>query len=87
MEIEIWMEGYAATGERQGAQKIGEYFAKNFDEAIEMYKKEHPTTHGIERKERKRFINQEAYDKRDAEYEIWACSLYDNEKDARKSFG
>jgi hypothetical protein len=32
-EYEIWIEGYAATGERSGASLIGKATGENFDEA------------------------------------------------------
>lgn len=95
----IWMEGYAATGEHGPAQNISkELFpdgikANSFDEAVEKYMKAHPK-HGIE----DRGIQQEPeiknplykemtnYRKR-PRFAIWACGLFDNEIDARKSFG
>ena len=36
-EFEIWMEGYAATGEHGTAQMIGKGFGSTFDEAVKDY--------------------------------------------------
>jgi hypothetical protein len=85
MKIEIWMEGYLATGGHGTAQKIGEYEAENLDRAIEMYIKDHPDEVHINT--RSRYPSDEAYKKRRSNYNIWACDLFDNEADARKSFG
>ena len=72
--FEIWMEGYAATGERAEASRIGNYTAETFDEAVLLYMKDNPNTVEFDR-----------FGK--GKHSIWACRLYDNEIDARKSFG
>lgn len=43
--------------------------------------------HGIETNKRNRYISDEAYKNRRSNWSIWACNLFDNEADARKSFG
>ena len=85
--IEIWMEGFAVTGQRQGAHKIGEDEAEDFDQAIEIHKGENPDDHGISTNERSRYTSDKAYENRKSNYNIWACNLFDNEEDARKSLG
>jgi hypothetical protein len=85
-EFEIWMEGYAATGEHGTAQMIGKGFGSTFDEAVKDYMSKNPK-HGIEENGRNRYINEDAYKNRRSSWNIWACSLFDNEADARKSFG
>lgn len=73
------MEGYIATGEHGTAQKITKepIEAEDWNEAIKIYKATHPN-HGIR-------------DSQDTlyswSYTIWGCRLYDNEVDARKTFG
>ena len=83
---EIWMEGYAATGESSGAQMIGVGPGNTFDEAVENYMSKNPE-HGIEPNGPGRYVSEEAYNSRRSNWNIWACSLFDNESDARKSFG
>jgi hypothetical protein len=83
---EIWMEGYSATGEYGTASKIGTGTGNTFDEAVLDYMKKNPD-HGIKRNTRERYISDKAYEERRSNWNIWACSLFDNEKDARKSFG
>ena len=85
-EFEIWMEGYAATGEHGTAQMIGKGFGSTFDEAVKDYMSKNPK-HGIEENGRNRYISEDAYKNRRSNWNIWACSLFDNEADARKSFG
>ena len=73
----IWMEGYAATGERGGASILGTAFGENFPDAVETLKAEmekDPEKRGYFRVERGRFF-------------YWGCQLFDNEQDARKGFG
>ncbi len=86
MKYEIWMEGYAATGESSGAQLIGDGEGNTFDEAVKDYMSKNPE-HGIKPNERNGYISEEAYTHRRSNWNIWACSLFDNEADARKSFG
>ena len=85
-EFEIWVEGYAATGEYGTAQMIGKGFGETFDDAVRDYMSKN-TNNGIEVNDRDRYINEESYQKRRSNWNIWACSLFDNETDARKSFG
>ncbi len=70
--IEVWIEGYAVTGESQEAFLMGRYEAESFDEAVKIMLKE-------KGKEDYKCINSKHY--------IWACRLFDNETDARKKFG
>lgn len=85
-KFEIWMEGYAATGEHGTAQKIGEGTGENFDDAVKDYMSKNPK-HGISENKRARYLTEEGYTKRKSNWNIWACDLFDNESDARKSFG
>jgi hypothetical protein len=85
-EFEIWMEGYAATCEHGTAQMIGKGFGSTFDEAVKDYMSKNPN-HGIEENGKNRYISEDAYKNRRSNWNIWACSLFDNEADARKSFG
>lgn len=85
-KFEIWAEGYAATGEHQTATKIGEGFGETFDDAVKDYISKTPN-HGIEETTRRMYVSEEAYQNRRSKWHVWACSLFDNEADARKSFG
>ena len=73
--ITVWMEGYSATGESSSAQLLGIFKCKTFDEAVEQYNKS--------------FFGRRSPATKDSKgrWSIWACTLYDNEIDARKSFG
>jgi hypothetical protein len=73
--IEVWMEGYAATGESGEAQKLGEYDVATFDEAVDLCLESHPDSVKVHHRSV------------DGHHTIWGCGLYDNEQDARKSFG
>lgn len=70
--ITIWSEGYAATGERGHAQVIGTAMGHDFKEAVETYAREHPSF--ARYYDRKRMTH-------------WGRRLFDNETDARRSFG
>ena len=84
-EWEIWSEGYAATGEHSGAHFHGKFPGETFDDAVEYANKHHKL--GAERNGRDRYINDNYYAQRRSNWNIWACNLFDNESDARKSFG
>jgi len=84
-EFEIWSEGYAATGERGFAMLHGKFPGETFDDAVE-YANEHANL-GAEKVTRERYRSDEHYKDRRSNWHIWACMLFDNEADARKSFG
>lgn len=73
MKTEIWIEGYIATGERGFAYKIAESEKENFEEAIldKLSDRIDKTPTGEPR----------------LPHSIWGCKLFDNETDAKKSFG
>jgi hypothetical protein len=70
--FEVWNEGYAATGQQEKAQCLGTFEAETFQEACKNAL--------IELK-----WDMSYYDEEDNSF--WACRFFDNEKDARKSFG
>jgi hypothetical protein len=95
--IEIWMEGYAATGESNTASLLGCYEAASFDEAVRAM---------LADQEKEKWRDIRAYyscsersvscaksaahplGRRFAPvHALWGCRLFDNEADARKSFG
>ena len=78
-EFEVWTEGYAATGESQGAHLHGTIIADTFDEACIMIlgdslDKDNTKPDGYRRNH-------------DGNMSVWACGCYDNGTDARKYFG
>lgn len=84
--FEIWMEGFSATGQSQDAQFIGKANGETFEDACRNFKypKDSKDWQG------KIIIHEGDKLKFDMYYgypTIWACRLYDNETDARKSFG
>lgn len=86
--FDIWMEGFVATGQRGGAQKVNEHpiMATSFNDAVLQYKELNPTC-GIEATTRSRYVSEEAYIDRRSRWEIWACALFSTEEEARKLFG
>jgi hypothetical protein len=72
--ISLWLEGFSATGQRQGASMIGTYQAKDLDDAV----KQHMETH-------KGDVDWNSVG--GGRHSIWGCGIFDNEKEARKSFG
>ena len=73
--FEIWMEGYAATGQSNTASLLSTEVAYNWDEAVAKYMVMHPDEVDVREKDGIKI------------YSVWACRLFDNEVDARKSFG
>ena len=72
--ISLWMGGFAVTGQRQGASMIGTYEATDLDDAVKQYMETHKGSVYWDRFGRGR-------------HAIWACEIFDNEEEARKSFG
>lgn len=75
MKIEIWSEGFAVTGQSAPAELLGIEEADNFDQAVEQYMEKHPKRIDVREHNGKKI------------YTDWGCLLFDNESDARKSFG
>lgn len=69
--FEIWCEGFATNGERGRANLLGTYEAETWDEAVQKYMEDHPGRITVDNRG----------------YTDWGCSLFDNETEARKSFG
>ena len=76
-EFEIWSEGYAATGERATAFRIGVGRGADFAAAVKDWYSTIPDA-------QKRYG---ILDTRNGRPALWRCKLFDNERDARKSFG
>jgi hypothetical protein len=72
-KFEIWNEGYAASGGSGKAQYLGSFEADTFQEACMKAMKE------LE------WDIDTYYDP--AKNSFWDCRFYNNEVDARKSFG
>lgn len=77
--IQIWIEGYAATGEHGTAHFCGIYKADTFDQAMEQYSADIARIYPNDGEPLKK--NEKGY------WLTWGCRYYDNEADARKSFG
>lgn len=90
-EFEIWTEGFVTTGQSGTAIKLnGEYpiLAHSFDEAVETLRKYDAEKQPlITENKRTRYTSDEAYKTRSSNWSYWGCNLYDNEEEARKSFG
>jgi len=86
-EYEIWIEGFIATGQSQRASFIGKAKGNNFKEACKSFR--YPENI-IREYDGELIVKKGTKLKLDKHYKhpsIWACRLFDNEKDARKSFG
>ena len=70
---EVWSEGYAATGESAGARFHGKFKGVTFRDAVESY------INTLSPDSRKSFNGERLT--------YWGCRFFDNEQDARKSFG
>jgi hypothetical protein len=77
-EYEIWIEGHAATGDIACAKFMGKQEAETFEDAC-IKKIGHLLDKDSEQPD--------GYRRRGGRFCVWACCCYDNEIDARKSFG
>ncbi len=70
-EFEIWMEGFAITGNNAKAVRIATNIkGRTFTGAVKAYYKSHPDTN----------FNPDTLS-------VWGCKLYPTEGEARRSFG
>lgn len=76
-EYEIWIEGYATTGNISEAVRVTKEKAFSFHEAIQQY------VNSLEPEQAKRWN----YSKDLNVWTMWGCRVFDNETDARKAFG
>lgn len=100
-EFEIWIEGYAATGEHSPASYVGKSRGETFEDAVinfrypEDVKREWAMPNEDPILIHKGSpLNLDKDDKQPDGYRryagkicSWACRYFDNEADARKSFG
>ncbi len=84
MIIEIWMEGYIIQGGEDRARLVATIEADNFDEAVQKYNETAKIP--AHRREPVAF-SQLGANWQNGVWSIWGCRLFDNEADARKSFG
>lgn len=73
----LWREGYAATGQSSTATYLGEFEGSSFNDACDNWAKT------LDEESLKYY--KPGTDERRPSY--WACRIFDNEMDARKSFG
>jgi len=69
---EIWSEGFRATGDSGGATLHGKEYGTTFKKAVITFASNNPNF-------------AEYFNKKEMSY--WGCQLFDNESDARESFG
>lgn len=86
MKFTIWAEGFVITGNRSDANLIGTYEADSFDDAVEKYNEECIKKYGKPSAVRGGLLDGKTMKPIDG-WTIWGCRLFDNEQDARKSFG
>ncbi len=73
--FEVWQEGYSATGYSAAAQRIGEVDADSFPDAVRLAVKEWATPGSLSM-----YFNAN-------DLTFWGCRHFDNEADARRTFG
>lgn len=73
-KISLWLEGHVVTGNSAPAMHLGDYEALNLLDALTQYRDSLPDDKA------KSYVRLETLS-------IWGCRVFDNEADARKSFG
>lgn len=68
----LWMEGFACTGNFGTAQPLGLVEAETFESAVKKRMAIYPDS--------EKYFNPE-------KLTYWGCGIFDNEADARKVFG
>lgn len=88
-EYEVWMSGYAATGESAQAHLVGKAFARNFRQAchIVMCRDFLAYAEKINDPNHTEYEDPARWDYDPNRLTYWACGLYWSEELARKQFG
>lgn len=92
-EFEIWIEGYSITGNSSNASFIGKAMGETFEEACRNFEEPEdvPNPYAYMGDDLPKFDKRKGdklkLDENRNYPSIWACRLYDNEVDARRSFG
>ena len=73
-KFEVWTEGYAATGESGKATFHGEFKGETLKDAVIKWRNTLTDPHSVKCVDLDRMT-------------FWGCRFFDNETDARKSFG
>jgi len=73
-KIKLWSEGYAATGQSSGATFHGEFDAVDLQGAVRQFRSTLNDEHS------RNCVHVDTLD-------YWGCRFFDNEEDARNSFG
>lgn len=71
-QIDLWVEGFRVVEAEAKASYLGTYQAKTLKEAVIQWLNENP--------KEKKYVDLD-------NLTHWGCSFYDNEYDARKTFG
>jgi hypothetical protein len=71
--FDVWLEGYRTTGEHAQASYLGRWSGRTFADACRAWAAEDP-------RERARFFDSDRLT-------FWGCRMFDNEKDARNTYG
>lgn len=73
-KIQLWSEGYACNGQSSGATFHGEFEADDMRGAVKLFKESLTDEYSIS------CVDIENLN-------VWGCRFFDNETDAKKSFG
>jgi len=76
-EFEVWCEGYRATVDRADATLLGRVVAADFDGAVRAVRD------SMDDARSRACFEQQGVGR----WTFWACRLWDNELDARESYG
>ncbi len=74
MKYDVWTEGYRCSGNSETAQHHGAFEANSFVDAVKAFRDTVKDDH-----------SRSCIDIENMNY--WGCRFFDNENDARKSFG
>lgn len=88
-EYDIWMSGYAATGESSSAHLLGKVKARNFAPACHIYYCKEFLEYANKYNDPgyRDYIDSSRWDYDPHNLSIWGCSLHWKEEVARRSFG
>ena len=87
IEYDIWMEGYAATGESATATYLGKQKGRNFQDACMRYWFKEKIKGYAEADKKNEYYDTKRWDYDPYNNSYWACRLFQTEAEAREFLG
>ncbi|QGF20184.1 hypothetical protein SEA_SIXAMA_5 [Gordonia phage Sixama] len=80
--FDLWVEGYAATGQSGGAQSLGMWEGATFADAVLAWDRAENATGNWGQ-----LVLPAGKKGESGDWRLWGCRVFDNREDAQRAFG